>query len=212
MRNKKKKLGLMVLFSCIFVASVAFAAYTGILTINGTVDVMINPFKMIFTNSDDTQVTSIPVDSVSGDAEASDLTVSAEGTEISAFNVKLYQNEDIATYTFKIKNTGGSTAYLKNITIGETTMQDGQTFTGLYYAINISKQSDSFLVESWNGEAKDIAPFGGTNNSYISVEEDSTVDCTLTVRAVSLNNQENDTITLGEIKINWTNVNPNTSA
>ena len=212
MRNKKKKLGLIVLFSCMFVASVAFAAYTGILTINGTVDVIVNPFKMIFTNSDGTQVTSIPVNSVLGDAEASDLTVSAEGTEISAFNVKLYQNEDIATYTFKIKNTGGSTAYLKNITIGETTMQDGQKFTGLYYAINISQQSDSFLAESWNGDAKDITPFGGTNNSYISVEEDSTVDCILTVKAVNLNNQENDTITLGEIKINWTNVNPNTTA
>lgn len=212
MRNKKKKLGLIVLFSCMFVASVAFAAFSGVLTINGTVDVIVNPFNMIFTNSDGTQVTSIPVNSVSGDAEASDLTVSAEGTEISAFNVKLYKVNDTAIYNFKIKNTGGSTAYLENINMEKSTMQDGQTSTGLYHAINISKQSDSFLAESWNGDAKNFVPFGGDNNSYISVEEDSTVDCTLTVRAVSFNNQENYTITLGKITINWTNVNPNTSA
>lgn len=218
MRNKKKKIGLIALFSCMFVASVAFAAFSGVLTINGTVDVMANPFKMIFTNSEGTQVTSIPVTDVDGDVETSDLTVSAEGTEISNFNVKLYKNGDTATYVFKIKNTGGSTAYLQNIDFAGNAMPTGKNsspLTGLLYSINIvNGEGNVFKAESTDGEKVTVIPDGNSSKKYISVAANSTVDCSLTVRATAdtlFNTDTNETITLGAAKINWTSVDPSTT-
>lgn len=220
MRNKKKKIGLIALFSCMFVASVAFAAFSGVLTINGTVDVMANPFKMIFTNSAGTQVTSIPFTTVDGDVEASDLTVSAEGTEISAFNVKLYKNGDTATYTFKIKNTGGSTAYLQNIDFVGNEMpvgKDGSTkLSGLLYSIAIvNGESNVFKAESTDGAETTVTPDGNFDKKHISVAAGSTVDCSLTVTATAetlFNADKNEKITLGAAKINWTSVDPSTTA
>lgn len=221
MRNKKKKIGLFALFSCMFVASVAFAAFSGVLTINGTVDIQANPFKMIFVDGNGNQVTSIsPPDMSDATAEASDLTVSAAGTEISAFNVKLYKKGDTVYYSLKIKNNGGSTAYLDNINIGETTMpkgDGGEALTGLSYIIGIVEMGDgdaSCYAQSVDGATVNVKPDGVTEDkNYISVDAGETVACVIEVKATEENStlfdtDTNETITLGAAKINWTSVDP----
>lgn len=219
MRNKKKKLGLIVLFSCMFVVSVAFAAFSGVLTINGTVDIMANPFKMIFTdNSGDNSVTTIPANgtyvALTGSAEASDLTVT-DGTKITGLNVKLYENGDGATYSLKIKNIGNSNAYLDSIKIDKTNFPSGLTsLNGFKYTFSIGS-AQNFVIESVAGAEVTVTPNGNTSKNYITVEPNNTVDCKIKVEATDSNLFNGDTnvkLTLGEITINWTSVNPNTSA
>ena len=219
MRNKKKKIGLIALFSCMFVASVAFAAFSGVLTINGTVDIMANPFKMIFTdNSGGNSVTTIPANgtyvALTGSAEASDLTVTA-GTKITGLNVKLYENGDGATYSLKIKNIGNSNAYLDSIKIDKTNIPSGLTsLTGFKYKFSIGSVQN-FVIESVAGAEVTVTPNGNASKNYITVEPNNTVDCKIKVEATDsslFNGDTNVNLTLGEITINWTSVNPNTSA
>ena len=219
MRNKKKKIGLIALFSCMFVASVAFAAFSGVLTINGTVDIMANPFKMIFTdNSGGNSVTTIPANGtyvvLTGSAEASDLTVTA-GTKITGLNVKLYENGDGATYSLKIKNIGNSNAYLDSIKIDKTNPTSGLTsLNGFKYTFSIGSVQN-FVIDSIAGAEAAVTPDGSTSKNYITVAPNNTVDCKIKVEATDSSLFAGDTnvnLTLGEITINWTSVNPNTSA
>lgn len=214
MKNNKKKISLIALLSCVIVVSIAFAAYSGILKINGKADIMANPFKMIFVDSSGSEVLTIPTSSTTGSAEATNLTVSSEKTEIPSFNVKLYKINDAAEYTFKIKNTGGSTAYLENIKIAATDKKELSALSGLKYSFTIGSTVD-FVATSSAGAQADVAPDGTSGKNYISVDAGDTVDCKLLVAAESdalFNGSSNVNLTLGTIQINWTSVNPNTSA
>lgn len=226
MSNVKKKIGLITgIFGAFMASAVAFAAFTGVLTINGTADIMGNPFKMIFVDSEGTQQTTIPTTSTTipegSEAEASAITVSEDGTKIESFNVKLYKKEDSVTYKFKIKNTGGTAAYLGNIGIAET-VSDKENFDldGLDYSLTLKADSNTFIASSEAGAEADVSPNGQSNRSYITVATGETVDCELTVKATADSlfagpsgtptdsNDDNVVLTLGKITINWTSVNP----
>ena len=234
MRNTKKKIGLITgLLGSLLASAVAFAAFTGQLTITGTANIMGNPFKMVFADAAGDEVSDgetqgvIPASSatLAGDAEASDITVSTEGTEISAFNVKLYKTNDSVTYKFKIKNTGGTEAYLGNIEIAPTSSTPtGLELDGLDYSLTLKDTSNTFVAASTGGAEADVSPDGTSNNkSYITVAKGETVDCELTVKATADSlfagpfetptdsNDDNVDLTLGKITINWTSVDPQTA-
>lgn len=221
MKNKKEKISLIALLSCVLVVSIAFAAYTGYLTIKGTASVMGNPFKMVFadqtSSSQTTEINATNCTTLNGDAEASNITVSADGKTIESFNVKLYKTGDSAKYRFLIQNIGGSTAYLESVNIAETTNGDA-AIAGLNYSFTIEDMVDSsksFVATSSNGASADVLPNGGSGQKHISVDAGGSVLCYLNVEAGSdelFKESSNVDLTLGAITINWTSVNPNQSA
>ena len=158
-KNGKRKIGLIALFSCIFTATVAFAAYTGYNYINGTVTVEGNPFKIVFANMDGSDVENNTIDAdqnsevVEGAMELSDLTVSDDGTKISSFTVTL--PADVAAsdgaqggYGFVLRNDGGAPAYLTAIDCGNFDMPlagDGSATSGLTVTLMMATQENSRL-------------------------------------------------------------------
>lgn len=199
-RNGKKNIGLIALLSCVFTATVAFAAYTGYNYINGTVTVEGNPFNMVFTTRDGTTLE----EGGQIDAEThaiaswedgeiservSDLEVSADGTTIDSFTVTLTAVEDMVTYTFALTNTGASTAYLDAVGIGETVLpmdSAGRQVSGLQYNLFIATvdSTGGFAVSSTDGAPVSAAPDGSsTTTSYISVAPGESVSVRLAVIA-----------------------------
>lgn len=244
-KNGKRKIGLIALFACVFTATVAFAAYTGYNYINGTVTVEGSPFKMVYADKDgnpvaetaDGEIDAVGHATVNGSAATEDdvtdgiltnLSVSAfadTSHTISAFNVKLKELDDTIVYTFKIKNTGGATAYLSAVDIAEFTMpQDsvGNDVSGLEYSIELrGVDADSntvpFTLTSDDGGEANGNPNGTEGLGYIPVAPDETVDVTLTVKATdeslfSAYDTDSETygaeIELGKITITWSAVDP----
>lgn len=239
LKNGKRKIGLIALLSCVLTATVAFAAYTGYNYINGTVTVEGSPFKMVYADKDGNPVAETATGKIDAvghatvngsaateqnvtDGILTNLSVSAYADQshtISAFNVKLKELNDTIVYTFKIKNTGGATAYLSAVTIAETTLPTdsaGAEVSGLEYSISLG---DDISVTSTDGEFVSQAP-------TLSVAPDATVDVTLTVKATdeSLFSAWTEdggddgtgaygaTITLGQITIAWSAVNTSTGS
>ena len=214
LKNGKRKIGLIALLSCVFTATVAFAAYTGYNYINGTVTVEGSPFKMVYADKDGNpvaetatgKIAAVDHATVNGSAATAqnvtdgiltDLSVSAfDGTltshAISNFTVKLSEVNDTIAYTFKIKNTGGAPAFLDAVDIAKTTMPKDSTnndVTGLAYTIALagvdsSNASSTFTLTSAAGSAVSREPSSG---EYISVAPDATVEVTLTVKATDDN-------------------------
>lgn len=209
-KNGKRKIGLIALLSCVFTATVAFAAYTGFNYINGTVTVEGSPFKMVYADNNEKPVAETANGTIAAVGHATvngnpaqstqvgtagaladgqiltDLSVSAfDGTShtISGFTVKLSEVEDTIAYTFKIKNTGGSTAYLGAVDIAKTAMPKDSTnndVTGLEYMITLTGDAGTCTATSTDGEVVSKEPSSG---EYISVATGATVDVTLTVKA-----------------------------
>ena len=233
-RNGKKNIGLIALLSCVFTATVAFAAYTGYNYINGTVTVEGNPFNMVFATNAGTpleeggQIDAESHANVSWEYEeiserVSDLTVSADGTTIDSFTVTLKETSDVVTYTFALTNTGGTTAYLDAISIGETVLPEdsaGQQVSGLLYSFSIATgdSSGGFAVSSADGAPVSAEPDGGSpSSSYISVPPGESRVVRLEVMATDPADGKPSlftaydagaetfgaTITLGQITITW---------
>lgn len=217
LKNGKRKIGLIALLSCVFTATVAFAAYTGYNYINGTVTVEGSPFKMVYADKDGTpvaedatgKIAAVDHATVNGSAATAqnvtdgiltDLSVSAfDGTltshAISNFTVKLSEVNDTIAYTFKIKNTGGAPAFLDAVDIAKTTMPKDSTnndVTGLAYTIALagvdsSNASSTFTLTSAAGSAVLSSPDGSDQKGYLSVVPGESVEVTLTVKATDDN-------------------------
>lgn len=211
MRSAKKKIGLItgLLVVCLSTA-VAFAAFTGQLTINGTADIMGKPFAMRFKNI---YAGSPPAAEKYqyGTAEGSDITFKDE-TEVESFNVKLYTAGDSVQYQFKIQNTGGASAYLDNISIGASTEADARPLSGLIYSVQLKNNNLNldFTATSNNGEEVEAKP-----TTSFAVPALGVVDVILTVKAdekaTMFESGENLSLTLGTIEFNWTSVEPITA-
>ena len=246
-KNGKKKIGLIALLSCVLTATVAFAAYTGYNYINGTVSVVGSPFKMVYADKNGNPVAETAPGTIAAvghatvnnvdateqnvtDGILTDLSVSPfDGTShaISGFTVKLSKVNDSILYEFKIKNTGGSTAYLDSVSIAESVMPTdsaGESVSGLQYGVGITRDTDqvaNFAASSADGELASLAPDGGETSGFISVPpgEVCTVWLLVTATDDSLftaydadTETYGATITLGQITITWSAVDPSTGS
>ncbi len=244
-RNGKKKVGLIALLSCVFTATVAFAAYTGYNYINGSVTVEGSPFKMVFATDTSDSATVfesedgvIPASSaqINGSAEATDMTVKSfdsanRVSRIQPFTITLKEKGDSAAYSFAIKNTGGATAYLKDVTIEHTDMPKdgaGATTSGLDYSVILrTSDGDACILKSSDGERVFRSPDGTSYNQYITVAPGESI--TVVVGAAATDPTDDNPslfaawdadggddqsgaygaeITLGQISMEWSAVDP----
>lgn len=216
MSNVKKKTGLIALALGLCVtASVAFAAVTGQLTINGTAT-LTSPFKMVFATTEGTTVptTGITAETTGDQTSAENLKLNTSDTSIAAFSVTLAEEGAGATYKFSVKNDGDSIAYLDNVHFAASSAvkdgTDSPVDMSLLPPFSYQLKIGSFTASSTGTE---ISP---TPDSTISVEPGDKLAVELSV-ALTDDSKDSDSIaaiedhiklTLGAITINWTSVDP----
>ena len=232
-RRGRKSFGLIAVLSCVLTATVAFAAYTGYNYINGTTEVVGNPFKMVFANADGSDIVNNTISAethaqIQGVIEPSDLTVSDDGTTIDAFNVNFPADVAAAEggmvqYSFTLRNDGGAPAYLSAIDCEGFSMPlagEGSVTSGLGLVLALGDGSDPSSVAALrllDGAVYDSRVYD------VSVLPGAAVPVTLVVvakqledgppvwMAVDADGNYGAEITLPEIELTWSAVPPASS-
>lgn len=232
-RRGRKSFGLIAVLSCVLTATVAFAAYTGYNYINGTTEVVGNPFKMVFANADGSDIVDSTISAeksaqVQGGAEASDLTVSGDGTTIDSFTVTIteaaaVEEGGVVMYSFSLRNDGGAPAFLSGIACEGFSMPaagDGSLTSGLMLLLALGDRS---AAEPLGAVSLEDGAVSSVTTSAVPVLPGESVPVQLLVgarangearpvwEAVKADGTYGAEITISEITIEWSAVPPETS-
>lgn len=226
MRNKKKKLGLLVLMLCAIVSSVAFAAYSGVLTISGTTSIQSNPFNVVFVPSEGTEAGGTVTAKVGRQEGSADtinqpsgetVTLDANATTFGPFEVTLCNPGDGVAYKFLIKNTGGEKAYLNSVEIAATDLEGAgwtsPSISEFIYSLTVDGLSPAGKFASMNGAQviKDRSSASVGDDQWV-LDPGGTWEVAVQVAwndLSALTNKSNSnpgsdiTLTMGNITLNW---------